>query len=79
MILESQILALGQGLEILPFLGATVGGAIAGLILGLKNRSWLSMWLVCAGFAGVGFWLMGPHGLLSGFLTPLLYYYGRFS
>ena len=79
MILQSQILALGQGLEIFPFLGLILTSAVVDFVSGLRKRSWVNMWLVCAGIAALGFWLVGPIGLVCGFLTPLLYYYARYS
>ena len=79
MVLQSPILALGQGLEIFPFLGSICVSAVAGFLLGYKKQRWLIMWCVCAGFAGFGVLMVGPMGLLSGFPMPLLYYYGRYS
>ena len=79
MILSSPILALGQGLEIIPFMASICVGGVLGFILGVKKWRWVMMWCVCAALAAFGVWLVGPIGWLAGFLTPLLYYYGRYS
>ena len=75
----SPIFALGQGLEIIPFMASICIGGVLGFILGVKKQRWLIMWFVCVALAAFGVWLVGPIGWLAGFLTPLLYYYGRYS